>query len=150
MSKTKRFLREEENFKLEFGTRNNNWQSVELTEALKAALEDGDVEITDGMYLAEDDNTGKFEMAGEGDFPAYPILEEKKQYDNIAAGMFTVSVGSVPAFTKVFEGDPEKGDYLQVVDTDDGNALGVTEERDDAVARCLANYGGYIKITKLI
>lgn len=147
MSKT-RWIRwdDEERFKLEFGARNNNWKSVELTEELIEKMEEDHYEVVSGMYLSEVED-GIYDLAGEGDYPAYPILEPKTQFDNLGAGQLTVSVGSVPAFTKEFEGTPEQGDYLR---TSEDAILEVTEDQDEAIARCLGNQGDYIKIQKLI
>lgn len=141
------FLRDDENFKLKFGKSNNNWESVVLDQDTINNRKD---DIKDGIFVAEDEATGKYHIAKDGEFPAYPVLEYKYNFSSEEFGGVTISVGSVQAFIKTFNGTPAKGDKLKVVDgvlSPIDTANGDTE--DMAVAVVNGNHGTYLEITKL-
>ncbi|MGV9199411.1 MAG: hypothetical protein ACOC4M_11410 [Promethearchaeia archaeon] len=148
MSKT-RWLRDDQNFKLKFGSENNNWFAVSLAPSLIEDIENGDVELKDGMYFMENGD-GDYVLAEDGDSPAWPMLEMEFGYDNEAIEKVTVSIGSVIGYTRLFEGTPEKNDLLKVnddhilepIDTSDGDS------EDMAVAEVTAVYDDYIEIWK--
>lgn len=133
----------EQLFKLKFGSDNNNWVSVELG---------GDVDtgaLHDGVYLAENAE-GKYEIAEAGAKVAYPMLEMKYQYDNLALQAVTISEGTVNAFTKHFDGTPEVGDMMKIGTTAGKlDVLGETDDAELALAEVVGVYDDYIEIKKL-
>jgi len=141
------WIHKNQNFKLKYGSKQAIWETVPLADSVD--IEEATIE--DGMYL-EPDGNGKYQLATEGAFPAYPILELKAQYDNIGVNGLTVAIGNTLAYTKQFTGDPSVGDFMQVgtdnklrvVDTAGG------DEENDAVARVTAVFNDYIEIYKLI
>lgn len=146
------WLRDDQNFKLKFGSDNNNWVTVELDPSV-------DVDnLHDGVYLSENAN-GKFEIASPGDKVAYPMLELKFQFDNEAVEGVTVSEGKVQAFTKYFSGTPSVGDMMKIGENEEEGHFGIlvpleeTEETDLAVAEVVGVFNGdagsYLEISKL-
>jgi hypothetical protein len=140
-----RWMRDDQNFKLRFGSENNNWDTVELADGV--VVDD----LHDGVYL-EEDSGGKFIIAQPGAKVAYPMLELKYQFDNQAVQGVTVSRGNVTAYTKHFEGTPAKADKMKigatpgklaVLDTGDGDT------EDMAVAEVLSVNTEDIEIQKL-
>jgi len=147
------WIRDDQNFKLKFGSDNNNWVTVTLADSVDTSA------LHDGVYLSENAN-GKYEVAQAGDKIAYPMLELKFQFDNEAVEGVTVSEGKVQAFTKYFEGTPSAGDLMKIVDssTDETIAgsltpLEETDETDLAVAEVISVHSGdggsYLEISKL-
>lgn len=140
-----RWLRDDQNFKLRFGSENNNWDTVPLADTV--VVDD----LHDGVYL-EEDSTGKFVIATPGAKVAYPMLELKYQFDNEAVEGVTISRGSVTAYTKHFDGTPSKGDKMKIGETPGKLAVldtGAGDTEDMAVAEVTAVNTEDIEILKL-
>lgn len=93
------FIREDQKFKLVYGSSNTIWENAELEGTV-----DTDA-LHDGLWLAKDAN-GKWELATENAL-AQPILEMKFQFDNEAVNAVTIARGSVPCVTTVYSYDFE-------------------------------------------
>jgi|Wag4MinimDraft_13_1082653.scaffolds.fasta_scaffold00010_24 hypothetical protein len=140
-----KWLREDQNFKLRFGSENNNWDTVQLADTV-----DTDA-LHDGVYLSEDAN-GKFVIAPSGAKVAFPMLELKFQYDNEAIDGVTISRGNVTAYTKHFDGTPSVGDKMKIGATPGKLAVLDTaggDTEDMAVAEVLSVNAEDIEIQKL-
>lgn len=130
LEERKIFLRDgrfgDEKYRPKFGYNDNVFRrSVELKEDL---LKNNPDKLHGGVFLTQDSADGKWKLADEGEVPAHPMVDEQVQYDNTldAYGGVTVLQGSVPHYTKHFEGTPSKGDGLKCV----GGKLVVMEDTD--------------------
>lgn len=139
-----KWLRPNENFKLKYGSENNNWQTVKLADTV-------DVDsLHDGVFL-EETSSGEWEIAATDAKIAYPMLELKYQFDNEAVDGVTVSVGQVNCFTTHFDGTPSKGDLMKIGDTPgklDVLDTGAGDTEDMAVAEVIAVNSEDIEILK--
>ena len=135
MEERKIFMRDgrfgDEVYRPKFGYVQNVFRrSVKVKEDI---LKNQEEDLFAGVFLTEDPTDGKWKFADEGEVPAHPMIDERVQFDNTldAYGGVTVLQGSVPHYTKHFDGTPEKGDGLKC---DDGKLV-VMDDGDEEEIR---------------